>query len=89
MIRLFKIAKDSATKARTQTINQLRAVLARAEPALPEALAGLGLVTLVRRCAELSDTGSAISAAPLLTCRTCSPPVSRGSTRKSVPTSST
>jgi transposase len=57
MIRLFKIAKDSATKARTQTINQLRAVLARAEPALREALAGLGLVTLIRRCAELSDTG--------------------------------
>lgn len=57
MIRLFKIAKDSATKSRTQTINQLRAVLARAEPALREALAGLGLVTLVRRCAELSDTG--------------------------------
>lgn len=57
MIRLFKIAKDSATKARTQTINQLRAVLARAEPALREAMAGLGLVTLVRRCAELSDTG--------------------------------
>lgn len=57
MTRLFKIAKDSATKARTQTINQLRAVLARAEPALREALAGLGLVTLVRRCTELSDTG--------------------------------
>jgi transposase len=30
MIRLFKVAKDSATKARTQAINQLRAVLARA-----------------------------------------------------------
>jgi transposase len=56
MIRLFKIAKDSATKARTQTINQLRAVLARAEPTLRETLAGLGLVTLVRRCADLADT---------------------------------
>ncbi len=58
MIRLFKIAKDSATKARTQTINQLRAVLARAEPDLREALTGLGPVTLIRRCAELSDTGT-------------------------------
>jgi hypothetical protein len=51
MIRVFKIAKDSATKARIQTINQLRAVSMRAEPALREALADLGLVTLVRRCA--------------------------------------
>lgn len=58
MIRLFKIAKDSATKARTQTINQLRAVLARTEPDLREVLAGLGPVTLIRRCAELSDTGT-------------------------------
>jgi transposase len=58
MIRLIKIAKDSATKARTQTINQLRAVLARAEPDLRETLAGLGPVTLIRRCAELADTGT-------------------------------
>jgi transposase len=56
MVRLVKIAKDSATKARTQTINQLRAVLARAEPTLREALAGLGPVTLIRRCAELPAT---------------------------------
>ncbi|HEY2763686.1 MAG TPA: IS110 family transposase [Pseudonocardiaceae bacterium] len=55
-IRMLKIAKDSATKARTQTINQLRVVLARAEPGLRESLAGLGLATLVRRCAELTDT---------------------------------
>jgi transposase len=56
MIRMFKVAKDSAVKARTQAINQLRAVLARAEPSLRESLAGLGLATLVRRCAELPDT---------------------------------
>jgi transposase len=34
MIRLFKIAKNSAVKARTQAINQLKAVLVRAEPNL-------------------------------------------------------
>ncbi|WP_338019547.1 IS110 family transposase [Saccharothrix deserti] len=46
MIRLFKIVKDSATKARPQTINQLRAVLVRAEPAVRETLTGLGLCTV-------------------------------------------
>jgi transposase len=55
MLRMFKVAKDSAVKARTQAINQLRAVLARAEPALREDLAGLGLATLVRRCTDLPD----------------------------------
>lgn len=55
-LRMFKIAKDSATKARTQAINQLRAVLVRAEPELRESLAGLGPVALFRACAELPDT---------------------------------
>lgn len=31
-IRMFKIAKDSAVKARTQAINQLKALLVRADP---------------------------------------------------------
>jgi transposase len=52
-IRMFKIAKDSANKARTQAINQLRAVLVRAEPQLRESLAGLGPVALFRACAAL------------------------------------
>ncbi|MFE9328969.1 IS110 family transposase [Nocardia sp. NPDC052278] len=56
MIRMVKIAKDSAVKARTQAINQLRAVLARTDPALRESLAGLGPATLIRRCADLPDT---------------------------------
>lgn len=59
ILRMVKLAKDSAVKARTQAINQLRAVLARAQPALREALAGLGLATLVRRCAQLPDPGMA------------------------------
>jgi transposase len=55
-IRMFKIAKDSAIKARTQAVNQLRAVLVRADPHLRESLTGLGPVTLVRRCADLPAT---------------------------------
>jgi transposase len=53
MIRMFKLAKDSAVKARTQAINQLRAVLVRTDPQLRESLTGLGPVALMRRCAEL------------------------------------
>ncbi|MFV2104844.1 transposase [Micromonospora sp. LOL_024] len=57
-IRMFKIAKDSAVKARTQAINQLKAVLVRADPTLRESLSGLGRVALNRACADLpSDTG--------------------------------
>ncbi|MEX5713122.1 IS110 family transposase [Parafrankia sp. FMc6] len=55
MARLFRLAKASAVKARTQTINQLKAVLVRTEPALRESLAGLGRTTLVRRCAALDE----------------------------------
>ncbi|MEU9451114.1 transposase [Streptomyces sp. NPDC048277] len=39
---MFKIAQDSAVKARTQAINQLKAVLVVADPALRERLSGLG-----------------------------------------------
>ncbi|WP_406481261.1 transposase [Streptomyces platensis] len=42
--RLFKLAKDSAVKARTQAINQLKAVLVTADPDLREQLAGLRAV---------------------------------------------
>jgi hypothetical protein len=38
---VFKLAKASAIKARTQTINQLKAVLVAADPALRETLSGL------------------------------------------------
>ncbi|MEU9443109.1 hypothetical protein AB0D42_19720 [Streptomyces sp. NPDC048304] len=40
--RMFKLAKDSAVKARTQAINQLKAVLVIADPALRERLSSLG-----------------------------------------------
>jgi transposase len=67
MVRLFKMAKDSATKSRSQGINQLKAVLVRADPALRESLAGLSNPRLIRRCADLDSatpsTNSAMAAA--------------------------
>jgi hypothetical protein len=64
MLRMFKLAKGSAVKARTQTINQLKAVLVAADPALRETLSGLSNTMLIRRCTQLEvdtpcDTTSA------------------------------
>jgi transposase len=53
MLRMFKLAKDSAMKSRTQAINQLRAVLVNTDPTLRESMAGLGTTRLVQRCARL------------------------------------
>ena len=50
---MLKMAKDSAVKARSQTINQLKAVLVAADPALRETLSGLTNTMLIRRCAQL------------------------------------
>ena len=52
--RMFKLAKDCAVKARTQAINQLKAVLVIAEPALREQLSSLGNRKLFRTCVRLS-----------------------------------
>jgi transposase len=52
--RMFKIAKDSAVKARTQAINQLKAVLVVADPPLRERLSDLGNRELFRTCARIS-----------------------------------
>ncbi|MFH8932955.1 transposase [Streptomyces griseosporeus] len=52
--RIYKLAKDSAVKARTQAINQLKAVLVIADPALRERLSTLGNAELFRTCATLS-----------------------------------
>ncbi|WP_187285922.1 IS110 family RNA-guided transposase [Streptomyces sp. me109] len=51
--RIYKLAKDSAVKARTQAINQLKAVLVIADPALRERLSSLGNAELFRTCARL------------------------------------
>ncbi|WP_262371041.1 IS110 family transposase [Streptomyces sp. WAC01526] len=53
--RLFKLAKDSAVKARTQAINQLKAILVAADPDLREQLAGLKNPALIRTCAQFGD----------------------------------
>jgi len=54
MLRMFKLAKASAIKSRSQAINQLKAVLVRAEPTLRESITGLGNPALFRRCAQLT-----------------------------------
>lgn len=65
-IRLFKMAKASAIKARTQAINQLKAVLVGADPALRDSMTGLSNPKLIRRCAGLGpdqpDTPAAAAA---------------------------
>jgi len=53
-IRLFQLARASAVKARTQAINQLKAILVGADPALRETLSGHGVTRLVRACADLA-----------------------------------
>lgn len=52
-IRMLKLARDSAVKAQTQAISQLKAVLVTAPAELREPLTGLGLVALLNRCAAL------------------------------------
>ena len=56
MLRMFRLARTSAVKARTQAINQLKAVIVGADPALRESLSGLSRTALIRHCASLPDT---------------------------------
>ncbi len=51
MIRMLKITRDSAVKARTQSLNQMRALLVTAPVELRESLAGLHGGQLLDRCA--------------------------------------
>jgi transposase len=53
MLRMFKLAKASAAKSRSQAINQLKAVLVSADPQLREQLAGLSTIRLIRHLADL------------------------------------
>ena len=50
MIRMLKSAKDSATKARTQAGNQMKALVVTAPAELREKLDGLGADPLAARC---------------------------------------
>ncbi|TDE18812.1 IS110 family transposase [Nonomuraea mesophila] len=54
MVRLLRRTKESAVKARTQAINQLRAALVVADPGLRASFDGLGAKALIRRCADLA-----------------------------------
>ncbi|MFE9693863.1 IS110 family transposase [Micromonospora sp. NPDC005806] len=56
MLRMFKLARASAVKSRTQAVNQLKVVIVGAEPALRETLTGLTDTALIRYCASLPDT---------------------------------
>ncbi|MGW8955704.1 hypothetical protein [Streptomyces sp. NPDC055709] len=69
-MRLYKLAKDSVVKARTQATNQLKAVMVNADPVLRETLAGLGTPALVTRCTQLEETDWPASAAVVYTLRT-------------------
>ena len=52
MIRTLKSAKDSAVKARTQAVNQMKALVVTAPAQLRETLDGLSAVNLAARCAR-------------------------------------
>ncbi len=52
-MRVLKLAKDSAMKARVQAINQLKAVLVNAESSLRDELSPLTTRRLVAHCARL------------------------------------
>ncbi|GAA4978782.1 IS110 family transposase [Actinopolymorpha pittospori] len=51
MLRMLKMAKDSAVKTRTQAINQIKAILVTAPAQLREQLADLAVGKLLERCA--------------------------------------
>jgi hypothetical protein len=53
MLRMVRLARASAVTSRTQAVNQLKAVLVGADPALRESVSGLTGAALVRACASL------------------------------------
>ncbi|MEV2236481.1 IS110 family transposase, partial [Streptomyces phaeochromogenes] len=58
-MRVLRLAKESAVKARTQAKNQIKAVLLGIDPELRESLSILSNSALIARCADLPDTGNA------------------------------
>ncbi len=67
MIRMLKIPRDSAVKARTQAINQMKALVVTAPAELRAALHSLTVSKLIRRCAgfQPGEVSSATAAAKL------------------------
>ena len=55
-LRMFRLARASAVKSRTQAVNQLKAVIVTAEATLRDTLTELTGAALIRRCAALPDT---------------------------------
>jgi transposase len=55
-MRIYKIARDSAVKARRQAVNQLKAILVNADPRLRQSMAGLGRAALITACADLDES---------------------------------
>ncbi|MER6572841.1 IS110 family transposase [Streptomyces sp. NPDC001093] len=55
--RMYMVAKDSAVKAQRQAVNQLKAILVTADPALREELANLPRRALIQACLQLSEGG--------------------------------
>ena len=68
-IRVYKVAKDSAVKARVQAVNQLKSLLITADPSVRQSLAGLSRAALIERCAGLSEELSSGDAAIMFTLR--------------------
>ncbi|WP_406486115.1 IS110 family transposase [Streptomyces phaeochromogenes] len=58
-LRVLRLAKESAVKARTQAKNQLKAVLLGIDPELREALSKLSNTALIATCADLPDADDA------------------------------
>jgi transposase len=58
MLRMFRLARTSAVKSRTQAINQLNAVIVGADPVTRETLSGLTGAALIRHCAKRRPVNS-------------------------------
>jgi len=56
MLRMFRLARASAVKSRTQAVNQLKAVIVTAEATLRDTITDLSGAALIRHCAALPDT---------------------------------
>ena len=75
MIRMLKSTKDSAVKARTQAVNQIKALVVTAPSELRETLDGLTTAALITRCKGLrsgrldNPTAAAKYALRSLACR--------------------
>jgi transposase len=55
MLRMFRLARASAVKSRTQAVNQLKALIVTANHTLRDTLTGLSDTALIRTCAALPE----------------------------------